>query len=226
MARGDSIFSPETFHFFHDLARNNNKGWMDANRERYRAELTGPLRALLERLAPAARRLNEGFVISGRTGENFSRINRDIRFAKDKSPYRGQMYLYFTDPGGEGGELYVGVNADGATCGFRIYGGGRTSALVRLGRPRGREHAKWIERQRKRLAKYESYWHATEKGEWVKHAGWSTKPEEWKKIGAWIVRRKFSKAAAARGDFDREIAKTFRELYCLYEFTTVPSWKP
>lgn len=226
MARAESILPPETFQFFRDLGRNNNKAWMDANRERYRAALLNPLRALLERLAPAARRLNAGFVISGRSGENFSRINRDIRFARDKSPYRSQMYVYFAEPGGEGGELYVGVNADGATCGFRIYGGGRASALVRLGRPRGREHAEWIERQRKRLAKYESYWHATEKGEWVKHAGWPTKPAEWKRIGAWIVRRKFSKAGAARGNFDREIAKTFRDVYSLYEFTTAPSWKP
>jgi uncharacterized protein (TIGR02453 family) len=225
MARADSILSPETFRFFRDLGRNNNKLWMDANRERYRTALQEPLRTLLDRLAPAARKLNPKFRITGRTGENFSRINRDIRFAKDKSPYRGQMYLFFTDAGGEGGELYVGVTGEGATCGFRIYGGGRTSLLVVLGRARGRDNPKWIERQRKRLAKYESYWHATERGEWIKYKGWPAKPEEWKKIGAWIVRRKFSAASAVRSGFEREIVKAFRDVYCLYEFTTMPSWK-
>ena len=222
----DSILSLETFQFFRDLAQNNNKPWMDANRERYRAALLEPLRALLERLTPAASKLNPRFVITGRSGENFSRINRDIRFANDKTPYRSQMYLFFAERGEQTGELYVGLNADGATCGFRIYGRARTSPLVLLGRTRGREYTKWIERQRKRLAKYESYWHATEKGQWVKHPGWPVKPEEWKSVGAWIVRRKFSRAGAARNDFDREIAKTFREVYSLYEFTTAPSWKP
>lgn len=222
----DSILSQETFRFFRDLRQNNNKPWMDANRERYRAALIDPLRALLERLTPVASKLNPRFLITGRSGENFSRVNRDIRFANDKTPYRSQMYLFFAEPGEQTGELYVGLTAEGATCGFRIYGRARTSPLVFLGRARGREHTKWIERQRKRLAKYESYWHATEKGQWVKHPGWPAKPEDWKKIGAWIVRRKFSPAGAARSDFDREIAKTFREVYSLYEFTTAPWWKP
>lgn len=221
-----SILSPETFRFFRDLGQNNNKLWMDANRERYRTALLDPLRALLDRLTPAARKLNPRFVITGRTGENLSRINRDIRFAKDKSPYRSQMYLFFAEPVEQAGELYVGLTAEGATSGFRIYGGARTSSLAMLGRQRGREHAKWLDRQRKRLEKYESYWHATEKGEWVRHRGWPMKPEEWKKIGAWIVRRKFSRTGAARFDFDREIAKTFRDVYSLYEFTTDSSWKP
>lgn len=226
MARAGGIFSLETFRFFRDLGRNNNKAWMDANRDRYRGALLEPLRVLLDRLAPAASKLNPRFLITGRTGENFSRINRDIRFARDKSPYRSQMYLFFAEPGDLGAELYVGLTAEGATCGFRVYGRGRGSPLVRFGRLRGRDHSQWIERQRKRLAKYESYWHATEKGEWVKHPGWPAKPEEWKKIGAWIVRRRVSRAGAVRSGFDREVAKTFRELYCFYEFTTAPSWKP
>jgi len=222
----DSILSPETFRFFRDLARNNHKPWMDANRARYRSHLTDPLRTLLDRLTPAASKLNRRFLLTGRTGENFSRINRDIRFARDKSPYRSQMYLFFTEPGDNGGELYVGVNATGATCGFRVYGSGRASPLVLLGRARGPQHTKWLERQSKRLKKYESYWHATEKGEWVRHPGWPAQPKHWKRIGAWIVRRQFSRSAAARSGFDREVAKIFRDLYCLYEFTTSSSWKP
>lgn len=226
MVAVDSIFSPETFRFFRDLGQNNNKPWMDANRDRYRVALIEPLRALLDRLTPAACKLNPRFLITGRSGENFSRINRDIRFARDKSPYRAQMYLFFSEPADDAGDLYVGLTADGATCGFRIYGRSRTSPLVVLGRARGPEHPQWMERQHKRLRKYESYWHATERGEWLKHPGWPAKPQDWKKIGAWIVRRKFSRSAATRNDFHRQVARTFRELYSLYEFTTVSSWKP
>jgi len=224
MSDKGSAFSQATFRFFRELGRNNHKEWMDANRERYRAVIVEPFRELLDRLTPAARKLNPRFVSSGRVGENFSRINRDIRFARDKSPYRTQIYLFFTEPEGEG-QLYAGLSAEAVTCGFRVYSGGRTSPLAQVGRARGRENPAWIERQRRRLGKFESYWYATEKGEWTKRKGWPVKPEEWKKLQGWVVRRKFAPAAATRSGFEREVAKIFREVYALYPFTTSPAWK-
>ncbi len=219
-------FANGTARFFRDLNRNNNKPWMDANRERYRAEVVEPLRELLEKLAPAARKLNPQFVTSGRVGVNFSRINRDIRFARDKTPYRPQMYLFFAEAGEDIGQLYIGVAADAVTCGFRIYGSGRTAPLVQFGRVRGRENQKWLARQKGRLGKaFESYWYSTENKEWRKHRGWPLAPEEWKKLQAWVVRRKFSPAAASRGEFEREAAKIFTQLYPLCEFTSSPKWK-
>lgn len=227
MTAATGVFSQDIFRFFRELGRNNHKSWMDANRDRYRAVVVEPFRVLLDRLAPTADKLDSNFVVTGRTGDNFSRINRDIRFAKDKSPYRPHMYLFFAGPGGETGQLYAGISADCATSGFRIYAEGRTSSLVQLGRARGVEYSKWIDRQRKRLGKkYESYWYASEKGEWIKHSGWPTKPEDWKKLLGWIVRRKFPPAAATRKGFESEIAKVFRDVYPLYEFTSSQAWKP
>jgi len=49
---------------------------MDANRERYQAAIVQPFRRLLEELAPTALELDSRFDTSGRTGPNFSRINR------------------------------------------------------------------------------------------------------------------------------------------------------
>jgi uncharacterized protein (TIGR02453 family) len=227
MAETRGIFSQDIFRFFREMGRNNHKSWMDANRERYRSTVVEPFRALLERLVPAARKLNSQFVTSGRVGDNFSRINRDIRFARDKSPYRAQMYLFFAEPSGEGGQLYVGISAETVTCGFRIYSSGRTSPLIEIARPRGMEHAQWIEGQRRRLRKKcESYWYSTEKSEWTKHNGWPGKPEEWKRLQAWIVRKRFEPAVVTRRAFEWKVAKTFREVYPLYPFTTLPKWKP
>jgi uncharacterized protein (TIGR02453 family) len=226
MAATAAIFSREIFRFFRELGRNNHKGWMDENRERYRGLVVEPFRVLLDRVGPAVQKLNPRFVTSGRVGENFSRINRDIRFARDKSPYRTQMYLHFSEAGNEGGQLYVGISAEAVTCGFRIYSESRTSALVQVGRPRGQENPAWLERQRRRLGKkYDSYWYTSEKGEWTKHNGWPVKPEGWKKLQAWVVRRKFATGAALRREFPREIAKVFREVYPLYEFARSPEWK-
>ena len=227
MAAKEPVFTRETFQFFRELGRNNHKAWMDANRDRYRALIVEPFRVLLDRLTPAALKLNRNFAVSGRVGDNFSRINRDIRFARDKSPYRTQMYLFFAEPDGASGQLYVGLSADTVTCGYRVYSEGRNSRLAEFGRVRGRENPKWIERQRRRFGKrYESYWYATEKGEWVQHKTWPAQPENWKTLQGWVVRRKFAPAAATRPGFVMDVAKIFREVYPLLPFTTSASWKP
>jgi len=221
------IFTVETVRFFRELARNNHKSWMDANRERYRSCVVEPFRALLDRLTPAAQKLNPQFETSGRVGKNFSRINRDIRFARDKSPYRPQMYLFFKEGNAEGAQVYVALSAEAVTCGFRIYASGKGSPLVQIARRRARENAKWLERQQGRLAKkYQSYWYSAVKGEWTKHNGWPVKPENWKKLQGWIVRRKLAPAAATRSTFDRDIAQIHRDVYPLYRFATSPDWKP
>ena len=98
MASRRPILTRETFQFFKDLSRHNRKEWMDANRDRYQAAIVQPFRRLLEELAPRALELDSRFDTSGRTGPNFSRINRDIRFAKDKTLYKTHMYLKFSVP--------------------------------------------------------------------------------------------------------------------------------
>ena len=119
-----SIITAETFRFLRDLKRNNHKEWMEENRERYRQQLVQPLRDLLVAMTPAMLKLHPRIDVGGRTAVNFSRINRDIRFAKDKTLYHARMYVFFPPQGGKNrqpGELYIGVNADSVTTGFRIY---------------------------------------------------------------------------------------------------------
>jgi uncharacterized protein (TIGR02453 family) len=227
MAGAQGCFQKSTFQFFRDLGRNNRKVWMDENRERYQECIVRPFRQFLEELTPAMLRLDGEFDIRGKTGVNFSRINRDIRFAKDKTPYKTQMYLKFERPcpgNGETGQLYVGVSASLITAGFRIYAGGKRkeSILATIAEPRVIANPKWVMQQKRRLArKYESYWYSTIKGEWTKHDGWPTQVEEWKKIQAWIVRRKLKPSAAGGAGFAREIVKVFQELYPLLKFTSV-----
>ena len=221
-----SPITRETFRFFRDLARNNRTEWMDVNRDRYKQSLVLPLRQLCEQLTPAVMKLNAEFDCSGRTGSNLSRINRDIRFANDKTPYKSQMYLKFAVPfpgDAETGQLYSGFSAETVTAGFRIYSGSkrRDSALAVMAQPRVEKNPKWIAQQKARLGRrYESYWYSTEKGEWTKHAGWPP-AENWKKVNAWIVRRKLGTSASVRANFTRELEKIFRDLYPLVRFTSL-----
>jgi len=226
MATPEPIFTRSTFQFFRDLGRHNRKEWMDANRERYQQTVVQPFRRLLDELAPKILQLDSRFDTSGRTGANFSRINRDIRFAKDKTLYRTHMYLKFSPPfsgDGETGQLYTGISADTVTAGFRIYSGGKRkdSALGQIVEPRILGQPKWAAQQKKRLGRrYESYWYRTEKGQWTKRDGWPLTPEDWKKLQGWIVRRKFPTAAATRVSFVRDVVRVFRDLYPLLRFTS------
>jgi uncharacterized protein (TIGR02453 family) len=222
----EPVFSKATFQFFRELGRHNKKTWMDANRDRYREAVVKPFRAFLEELSPALLELDANFDVAARGGGNFSRINRDIRFAKDKTPYRTHMYLKVAvpSPGGlEGGELYVGVAADTVTVGFRIYAmpKRKQSPLALLAEPRIAENPRLLGQHKQRLSrKYESYWYEVVKRQWTKRSGWPGR-EDWAKLEGWIVRRKLSPAAAARDGFSGEVTKSFRELYPLLKFTSL-----
>src|SRR6202521_2155179 len=107
--------------------------------------------------------LDSRFDTSGRTGPNFSRINRDIRFAKDKTLYKTQMYLKFSVPAPgkrETGQLYVGISKNTVTAGFRIYSGGkrRESTIALIAEPRVNADSGWVAENKKSLSRrYESY---------------------------------------------------------------------
>jgi uncharacterized protein (TIGR02453 family) len=225
MAKPKPIFARDTFRFLQDLARHNKKTWMDANRERYQECVVQPFRRLLEATAPAVLALDSRFDTAARGGRNFSRINRDIRFAKDKTPYRAQMYLKFCVPfpgDGETGELYTGISATSVTVGFRIYAGAKykDSALAQIAHPHVTAEPGWAARQKGRLKqRYDSYWYAAEKGQWTEQAGWPTSPDDWKRLRAWIVRRKLTPEAATRASFAGDVAKIFRDLYPVLRFT-------
>jgi uncharacterized protein (TIGR02453 family) len=224
MKSGNAIFSEGTLRFLHALARHNSTAWMHENRDWYRSSLVEPFRAMLRALLPAISRLDADFEIDGRTGTNFSRINRDIRFARDKTPYHTRMYLRISARNSHGGELYLGLSPDFATAGFRIYAmsDDKSSAIASLARPRAVARPQWLAQQKRRLGRrYESYWYAMEKRQWTKKNGWPVNADEWKKLQAWVVRRKMAASAATRPGFADEIGKIFRDVFPLYRFATL-----
>ncbi|HWY43433.1 MAG TPA: DUF2461 family protein [Candidatus Sulfotelmatobacter sp.] len=227
MAAKQAIFSKEAFKFFRDLKRNNYKDWMAANRERYQSAVVQPLRKLMEEMAPTVLKLDPRFETTGRRGANLSRINNDIRFSKDKTLYKTHMYLKFSVPISaelESGQLYTGISTDVVTAGFRLYGGPKRkeSPFALIADSRIAKNPRRIAQLQRRLGrKYESYWYSIAKGQWTQRNGWPTN-EEWSKVQAWIVRRKFSPTAAMRATFPNEIAKIYRDVYPLLKFISIP----
>ena len=79
-------FTPDYNKFFKDLAKNNNKEWFDANRKRYEASVKKPFEAFV---AEAIARINKhDNTVAIEPKEAIFRINKDIRFSKDKTPYK------------------------------------------------------------------------------------------------------------------------------------------
>ncbi len=238
MNRFSSGFGSESFAFFQELARNNNKAWFDQNRGRYEAHVTGTLRALLARLEPFLLKLNPHFETGGKTNRSFSRINRDIRFSKDKSPYKSNFYLYVFDRRRErdkDGRFYVGLSAECVTVGFAIYATwdrGPKGALETVFRKRYTVRPKDFDGLVRKIVKggrFETYWYRQEKKHWALHSGVPKRQEDWLSLQGWVVRKVFEPNARDLGtpEFARRVREIFAELYPLYAFTSVagPRWR-
>lgn len=72
--------------FFKDLAKNNNKDWFDANRKRYETSVKKPFDAFVADVILQVAKHDKNVRIEPK--EAIFRINRDIRFSKDKTPYK------------------------------------------------------------------------------------------------------------------------------------------
>jgi uncharacterized protein (TIGR02453 family) len=89
-------FSAGTFRFLRELASHNDRDWFTANKGRYESDVRDPsasfVRAVGERLPRVSRHL---LADPRPVGGSIMRIYRDIRFSKDKSPYRTSVGIHF-----------------------------------------------------------------------------------------------------------------------------------
>ena len=84
------------FAFFKELAKNNERAWFEANKPRYKGVVVAPLCDLMEALAPRVAKISKHIVVDPRpNGGSMFRIYRDVRFSKDKSPYKTNAGLHF-----------------------------------------------------------------------------------------------------------------------------------
>ena len=100
-------FPPEALDFFVELEANNERAWWHANLPRFETAVKQPMRALLDEL-------------DDRYGPfRAFRMNRDVRFSNDKSPYK-TAHAALSET--EGGSLhYVQISANGLFLGAGIY---------------------------------------------------------------------------------------------------------
>lgn len=90
-------FKPDMLDFMMQIRHNNNKAFMDANRAEYIKKMRTPYYAFIEALAPTALEIDP--LMEVRPSKVLSRIFRDTRFSKDKSPYRDHHWIAFRHQG-------------------------------------------------------------------------------------------------------------------------------
>lgn len=115
---GFTGFRPEAMDFLADLAQNNERAWFQPRKADYERLLKAPMEALVAALAD--RFEARGIPLEADPKRAVSRIYRDTRFAKDKSPYKTRVYARFgwigrgsdsdsSDDGGHGASGYFHV---------------------------------------------------------------------------------------------------------------------
>jgi len=117
-------FDKEFFGFLTELQENNTREWFQANKDRYREEVQEPLLRFISDFAEPLHEISPHFVADPRpSGGSMFRIYRDVRFSKDKSPYKTHAAAQFRHRAGrdahapgfylhlEPGSVFVGAGS-------------------------------------------------------------------------------------------------------------------
>jgi len=113
-------FGKQALPFFKGLAFHQNKAWFDENRALYDRDVMEPMIALLEELTTRFAKKKIPLKADGK--KSIFRLNRDIRFSKDRSPYKTHCGAVMTRSGSkmDNGLLYIHIDPEGcfAAAGF------------------------------------------------------------------------------------------------------------
>jgi len=113
-------FSEDSFAFLTGLAQNNNRDWFTEHKARFQTTCEAPFANLLEALS---NRLMDAPIPLEGSKKCMFRMNRDVRFSEDKSPYKTAVSGMLTRDGTKkemNGIAYIHLDASGgfAACGW------------------------------------------------------------------------------------------------------------
>lgn len=90
-----SSFPAETAEFLRGIAADNTKAWFEANRAPYEAGYVEPARRFVETMGERLKAVSPGVRYEPKISGSIGRINRDIRFSRDKRPYKDHLDIWF-----------------------------------------------------------------------------------------------------------------------------------
>jgi uncharacterized protein (TIGR02453 family) len=124
-AKSPKHFTPALFKFMRDLAAHNDRDWFHANKERYRTDLQEPALRFIVDFGPRLLKISPHFLADPRPhGGSLFRIYRDIRFSKDKRPYKDHAGLHFRHEAGKNAHtpgFYLHLEPGGSFVGVGLW---------------------------------------------------------------------------------------------------------
>jgi uncharacterized protein (TIGR02453 family) len=92
----EGLFTSDLFRFLEDLRKHNNREWFAKNKERYLDAVQEPALEFVRSFGGYLHKVSPHFVADDRpVGGSVFRIYRDVRFSKDKSPYKTHVGIGF-----------------------------------------------------------------------------------------------------------------------------------
>ncbi|OIO68904.1 MAG: TIGR02453 family protein [Zetaproteobacteria bacterium CG12_big_fil_rev_8_21_14_0_65_55_1124] len=89
-------FSEETFTFLRALGENNSRDWLNEHKAEYEAQVRQPALAFIRAMAPELELIAPEFTAEDRkVGGSLMRVHRDVRFSKNKLPYKTNIGIQF-----------------------------------------------------------------------------------------------------------------------------------
>jgi uncharacterized protein (TIGR02453 family) len=101
-------FADAAGRFFEELTLHNDRGWFEAHRDQYQEGWLAPMQALFAEVRSRLSRVYPGDAIAR---PKVFRIHRDVRFSKDKTPYKTHIGGLLTLAAASGGRSQVEVPA-------------------------------------------------------------------------------------------------------------------
>ena len=92
------MIKSETLAFIKDVTANNNREWFAENKERYETAKADVL-AFIDQLIPELAAADPAFSVETQSKKCLLRIYRDVRFSKNKDPYKNNYGIYFAVKG-------------------------------------------------------------------------------------------------------------------------------
>lgn len=92
-------FSKRCVSFLKGLAANNNRKWFEAHRADFDDYVMEPARQFVVSLGDRLHEFAPGVIVEPRVDRSIFRIYRDVRFSKDKSPYKTNLGIWFWEGG-------------------------------------------------------------------------------------------------------------------------------
>lgn len=99
--KNEITFPQSTIKFLTTLSKNNNKEWFEKNRDRYNLELLQPAIQTVIDVGEELLKLSPNILAIPKIDKSIFRLHRDVRFSKDKSPYKTNLGLYFWEGKGK-----------------------------------------------------------------------------------------------------------------------------